>query len=287
MFFQLYYDISIFQVIWAIGFSMMLLACAIHLPFKAILVLGVIITVGHDVLHVINLKPGDPFVLLWTFIHQANFIEIFPGKSAFVPYPFLPWFGIMLLGYCLGEWYRKGFDASLRKKLLLRTGISALLLFAVLRYFNLYGDPSPWTEQKDPVFTFLSFINVTKYPVSLLYTLLTLGPVLIILSRIERAPTTAMRPLVAIGRVPLFYYILHFYLLHLAAVILYMIRSGKGLSEIDFHFNAGFGGLPRGEGYPLFVAYIAWIVVVLLLYPVCNWYNKYKSTHKHWWLSYL
>lgn len=287
MFFQLHYDLTIFQVIWAIGFSMVLLAATIHLPFTGILALGTVITFGHDTLHAINLQPGDPLAILWTFIHQSGFIEIFPDRFAMVPYPFLPWFGIMLLGYCMGEWYRKDFDAARRKRNLLRTGILALLLFLVLRYFNVYGDPAPWSEQKNMVYTLLSFINVTKYPVSLQYALLTLGPVLLILSWLEKIKAPVLHPFAVVGRVPLFYYILHFYLLHAGALILYLVFTGKSLSAIDFHFNTGFGGLPTGYGYALVWTYVAWISVVIILYPVCRWYNQYKSTHKHWWLSYL
>lgn len=287
MLFQFYYDVLIFQVIWVIGFCMVLLSALIYLPFRAILGLGLLITFGHDLLHLIQPQPGGRFAVLWTFTHQSNFIELSPGVSAFVPYPFLPWLGIMLLGYCLGEWYTKSFDADTRKKLLMRTGICAILLFIALRALNIYGDPAPWSEQKNAVYTFLSFINVTKYPVSLQYALITLGPVLIILSWFEKGSSPALRPFGVIGRVPLFYYILHFYLLHLGALILYMINTGKGLSEVDFHFSAGFGGLPPGYGYPLVAGYIAWILVVLILYPVCNWYNNYKSTHKSWWLGYL
>ena len=287
MFFNLFYDVTAFQVIWAIGFSMVVLAAVIRLPFNAILGLGLIITIGHDLLHEITLQANDPMVVLWSFVHQFNIIELAPGVTAMVLYPFLPWFGIILLGYCLGEWYRKGFDPAVRKKLLLRTGLFAILLFVVLRTFNLYGDPTSWSEQKNAVYTFLSFLNVTKYPVSLQYALVTLGPVLILLSLLERINTPVLRPFSIVGRVPLFYYILHFYLLHLGAILLLMMRTGKALSEIDFHFNAGFGGLPPGEGYPLFGAYVAWITVVLLLYPLCSWYNNYKNTHKHWWLSYL
>lgn len=287
MFFQLYYDVTIFQVIWAIGFSMVLLAAIIHLPFTGILALGTVITFGHDILHAINLQPGHPLAILWTFIHQSGFIEIFPDRFAMVPYPFLPWLGIMLLGYCMGEWYRKDFDAAHRKKNLLRTGIFALLLFLVLRYFNVYGDPAPWSEQKNAVYTLLSFINVTKYPVSLQYTLITLGPVLIILSWLEKTKAPVLHPFAVVGRVPLFYYILHFYLLHAGALILYLVSTGKSFSAIDFHFNAGFGGLPIGYGYALPWTYVAWISVVIILYPVCRWYNQYKSTHRHWWLSYL
>lgn len=287
MFFQLHYDVIIFQVIWAIGMSMVLLSLAIRLPFNAILAMGLIITFGHDLLHAITLTVNDPFVILWTFIHQVNFIELTPGTSALVPYPVLPWFGILLLGYCLGEWYIKDFNDARRRKLLVRTGVSAILLFLLLRSFNLYGDPSPWTEQKSPMYTLLSFLNVTKYPVSLQYTLVTLGPVLIGLSLLERIKTDALRPLIVFGRVPLFYYVLHFYLLHLGALILYIANSGKNISEIDFHFNAGFGGLPVGYGYPLIAAYIAWLAVVLILYPVCKAYNRYKSNHRSWWLSYI
>lgn len=286
-FFQLYYDVTIFQVIWAIGMSMVLLSFTIRLSLQTILVIGLLITFGHDLLHAITLTADDPFVVVWTFIHQSNFIELTPGISALVPYPVLPWFGILLLGYCLGEWYTKKFDDKRRRQLLVRTGLSAILLFVVLRSFNLYGDPSPWSEQKNTLYTLLSFLNVTKYPVSLQYTLMTLGPVLIGLSLLERIRTDALSPFVVFGRVPLFYYVLHFYLLHLGALILYMINTGKDLPEIDFHFNAGFGGLPAGYGYPLIGAYLAWMAVVIILYPVCKAYNRYKTTHRYWWLSYV
>lgn len=287
MFFNLYYDVTVFQVIWAIGFSMVLLAGIIRLPFNAILALGFLITFGHDLLHGIRVQGNDPFALLWSFVHQFNIVEVSPGVSLFILYPFLPWFGILLLGYCLGEWFRKDFDPGLRRKLLLLTGVIAILLFIVLRSLNLYGDPSPWIEQGNAVYTFLSFLNVTKYPVSLQYALITLGPVLIILSCLEGISTPLLHPFSVVGRVPLFYYILHFYMLHLGAILLLMIRTGKDLGDINFHFNAGFGGLPPGEGYSLIAAYGAWLAVVVLLYPLCHWYNNYKRTHKHWWLSYL
>lgn len=287
MLFNLYYDVTLFQVIWAIGFSMVLLAAIIRLPFNAILAIGLLIVFGHDLLNSIQVQGNDPFALLWSFVHQFNIVELSPGVSFFILYPLLPWLGIMLLGYCLGEWFRKDFNPAKRKMLLFRTGVTAISLFVVLRSFNLYGDPFPWTEQSNAVYTFLSFINATKYPPSLQYVLITLGPVLLVLPWLERVKTPMLRPVAIVGRVPLFYYILHFYLLHLGAIGLLMIRTGKGLGDIDFHFNAGFGGLPPGEGYPLIGAYIAWLAVVLILYPLCRWYDNYKNTHKHWWLSYL
>ncbi len=287
MLFQLHYDVTIFQVIWAIGFGMVLLALAIRLPFEVVLGLGLIITFGHDALTAITLGAADPFVILWTFTHQPNLIELIPGASGFVAYPFLPWFGILLLGYCMGEWFTKGFSPEKRRSLLLRVGITAIVLFLVLRYFNLYGDPSPWSAQKNTLYTLLSFLNVTKYPASLQYALITLGPVLIALSLLEKVRVSTAHPLVVFGRVPLFYYVLHFYLLHLGALLLYMINTGSSVAQMDFHFMAGFGGLPVGYGYPLIAGYIAWITVVLILYPVCYAYNRYKTTHNQWWLSYL
>lgn len=285
--FNLYYDVVIFQVIWAIGFSMVLLAAAVHLPFRMILALGLLITLGHDLLHAIKLQADDPLIVLWTLVHQFNFVQLAPGVAALVPYPFLPWFGILLLGYCMGELYRSGFDISGRQEILKTIGIISIIAFFFLRYFNLYGDPSPWSEQKNFVYSVLSFLNVTKYPVSLQYTLITVGPVLILLSWLERVNTSWLKPFVIVGRVPLFYYILHFYLLHCGAILLLMLRTGKSLAEIDFHFNAGFGGLQPGEGYSIGVVYTAWIAVVLILFPLCKWYNHYKTTRKHWWLSYL
>jgi uncharacterized membrane protein len=287
MFFQLYYDVVMFQVIWAIGASMVAFALVIHLSFNAILISGLLITFGHDLLHKVDLQATHPFFVPWTFIHQANGIELFPGTTAWVNYPFLPWFGILLLGYCLGEWFRKDFDPTVREKRLLATGACAILLFLALRYFNGYGDPAPWAQQKNGLYTLLSFLNVTKYPPSLLYTLATLGPVLMVLPLLEKVHGAAARPFAVIGRVPLFYYILHFYLLHAGALFLHMSRSGLTLNEIDFHIKATFGGIPAGAGYALVWSYVAAITVVIILYPVCAWYYRYKRTHTHWWLSYL
>lgn len=285
--FNLSYDVIVMQVIWAIGFSMMVFSAIVRLPLKYILALGLAITFLHDILHLIRLQPDDPYVLLWTLIHQAGFVQATPTFGALVPYPFLPWLGILTLGYCLGEWYTKKYESAPRRKLLLSTGIGAIVLFVILRGFNIYGDPTQWSVQKDALYSFMSFINVTKYPVSLQYALVTLGPVLIILAWLEQVNGRALKPFGIIGRVPLFYYVLHFYLLHLGSIVLLMIRTGKSLPDIDFSFTAGFGGIPPGEGYPLIGAYIAWISVVLFLYPFCVWYDRYKSTHRRWWLSYL
>ncbi|MBA4057702.1 MAG: hypothetical protein C0490_23510, partial [Marivirga sp.] len=255
--------------------------------FVAILFTGILITFGHNLLHLIVLQPEDKMFLLYSLVHQGGFINVTPDRLFMIPYPFVPWLGMMTLGYCVGKWYSRGFDPALRKRLLFVTGLSAVFLFIILRITNIYGDPAPWATQRNAMFTLMSFLNTTKYPASLLYTLMTLGPVLIILSVMETSKNNLWRPFIVFGRVPLFYYVLHFYLIHLTSVIAYMILAGKRFSEMDFHFAVNFGGIPFGYGYSLFVTYLVWISVVLALYPFCKRYEQYKSTHKDWWLSYL
>jgi uncharacterized membrane protein len=279
------YDVLIFQVIWAIGASMTIMAALIHLPARAIVMGGLLIVFGHNLLDPIQLKVEDgALFVIWSLIHQPGFFTM--GTSFLVIYPVLPWLGIMMSGFGLGMLYAKDFDPDQRKRILLRIGIVAVSIFIIVRAINMYGDPAPWGFQKNFVFTLMSFINTTKYPPSLLYTLMTIGPVLIILSVMERVNIGALSPFLVFGRVPLFYYILHFYTLHAGAVVVHMIMNDVSFSELNFAFNGEFG-IPLEGRHPLIVAYIAWIAVVLLLYPLCRWYNRYKSSHSHWWLSYL
>ena len=285
--FNLYYDFIIFQVIWVIGASMIVLSALVYLPQKIILALGLILIFGHNLLDVIRLNPGEPGHFIWAIMQQSGFFPIASESVVLAAYPLLSWLGIMLTGYGIGFLYDKEFDATRRRRILIYSGIACLAVFIVLRFTNAYGDPSPWSIQKNLTFTFLSFLNVTKYPVSLLYTLLMMGPVLMLLPLLEKITTKAVEPLRIIGRVPLFYYILHFYLIHLSSLILYMINYGKSWSDLDFHFSAGFGGIPAGAGYGLPWVYVAWILIVTSLYPVCRWYHRYKTQHNQWWLGYL
>jgi uncharacterized membrane protein len=287
IFFNLYYDVVLFQVIWAIGISMIILSALIYLPYVVILGIGILITLGHNLFHFIVLEPGDKFFLLYSLFHQGGFVTIAPDHAFLIVYPFLPWLGMMILGYCLGKWYSSGFDASFRQKLLWITGLAAIFLFIILRMINLYGDPAPWSTQKNIIFTVMSFLNTTKYPASLLYTLMTLGPVLLVLAVLETVRIDRLKPLIVFGRVPMFYYILHFYLIHITSVVLYMVLENKKLPDMDFHFLVNFGGIPTGYGYPLFVTYIVWASIVFALYPLCKKFNHYKSTHNAWWLSYV
>lgn len=285
--FNFYYDLTFLQVIFVIGACMILLAALIHLPYKIIAAIGILLLLGHNAFDGNTLVADDPGFVWWSIFNQAGKIEIDPGHLVIAAYPVLPWLSIMILGYMIGSMYQTSFDSTKRKKYLLITGLSFIGLFIILRSMNVYGDPAHWSEQKNFIFSLMSFVNTTKYPVSLLYTFMTVGPVLIILSWMENVNLSRLKPIQVFGRVPLFYYILHFYLIHTTALLAYMITHNTSFAEINFHFQASFGGIPFGVGYPLAVVYLVWISVVIVLYPLCVRYNKYKSTHTHWWLSYL
>jgi len=286
--FNFYYDLIIFQVIWAIGASMIVMAGLIYLNETVLIILAAAFLFGHNLLDAIQLTPKDAGYWPWMFFYQFGFTPLANGSAILVPYPVLPWLSIMLGGYVLGRLYRPTVTASDRQRYLVIAGTSAILLFIALRSVNIYGDPAPWSVQKNGMYTFMSFLNTTKYPASLLYTLMTLGPVLIVLAIVEKIQTTIFQPFVVFGRVPMFYYILHFYFIHIFALTAYLYTTGKSWNDLDFHFSKSFGGIVSGDGgYSLGIAYLAWASIVLLLYPLCRAYNRYKSTHTHWWLSYL
>lgn len=284
--FNFIFDALLFQVIWAIGASMVMMAALIHLPARAIWITGLVIVFTHGLLDLIPITADHgAWFVIWGFLNRTFFF--FDGSPiVMVPYPVLPWLGIMMSGFGVGLIFRPQFDAAKRKKYLLSIGAAAVTLFIVLRLINTFGDPSPWSVQKDNLFTLLSFINVSKYPPSLLYTLMTLGPVLMILSWMETANLTLLKPLNVFGRVPLFYYILHFMLIHASAVFIYAVANHVSFANLTFRFTQDFG-IPAEGRYGLPGTYMAWFCIVLFLYPLCVWYNRYKSTHKHWWLSYL
>jgi uncharacterized membrane protein len=263
------------------------MAALIHLGERVVLIIGLVLVFGHNAFDGFRLQPGEPGFALWTFINQAGLIPVTPDRFFIVPYALIPWLGIMLTGYGIGFWFTREFDPVERSTYLLRTGISSIVLFVLLRFLNVYGDPAPWAPQKNAVFTVMSFFNCTKYPVSLLFTLITVGITFILLWLMEKVKGMNFKPLIVFGRVPLFYFILHFYLAHFLSLVLLMISTGKSFSEIDFHFSKGFGGIPPNTGVTLPWVYVAWIGVVLICYPICKKYNDFKSTRSYWWLSYL
>lgn len=285
--FNLFYDFVIFQVIWVIGASMIVLAALVYLSQRVILAIGLVLVFGHNLFDLMQVQPGDSGYVPWAILQQSGTGSLWSGNSTLIAYPLIPWLGIMLTGYGVGFIFNRNFDPLKRKKILLNAGITAILLFVILRFTNLYGDPRGWSVQKNALFTLMSFVNTTKYPVSLLYTLMTLGPILIIMAWMENWKTNFLEPARIVGRVPLFYYILHFYLIHLTALCVFMITTGTSWSDVNFHFPKTFGGIPPGVGYTLGWVYVAWISIVIALYPLCKWYHHYKSKHNQWWLGYL
>ena len=207
-----------FIVIWVLGLSMIALAAAIHLPGKWIFIIGLLILAGHNLLDGVHVQGNTLAAFGWALVHDQN-VFTWAGKTVLVGYPVLPWIGIIMLGYCFGGLYSPVFTAEKRKKWLINIGVGAVLLFFVIRFANFYGDPGHWSKQDNFLKTFLDFISTTKYPPSLLYALMTLGPSILFLAFTERANNTLSKFISIYGRVPMFYYILHIYLLHAAAMI--------------------------------------------------------------------
>lgn len=275
-------------VIWALGISMVFLAGLIYLPYWAIFTIGIVMVAGHNLLDNIHV-PGNSWAGFgWAFLHEQRPFE-FNGFLLLVGYPIIPWVGVMALGYCLGKVFGKGYPAPQRKKLLLTLGLGLIALFIIIRAINVYGDAHTWSTQASPVYTFLSFLNTTKYPPSLLYLLMTIGPALVFLSLFERTPGRLGEKVVIIGRVPMFYYILHLYLIHLLAMFATSF-SGHQWGDMILNNALWTGRVAQLEGYgfSLGITYLVWVLVVVLLYPLCKWYDQYKRSHRdQWWLSYL
>jgi len=271
------------DVIWVIGLCMILFAAIMFLPFRAILAFGLISVAFHNTLDMIYFENGTVPTLFWDLFHREGLVEVSSYFSIFIVYPLMPWIGVMSLGYCLGKVFQDR-SPEQRRRILLIIGISCILLFGLLRSFNGYGDPERWSQYSPTLFSLMSFINTTKYPPSLLYLLMTLGPSLIFLALTEGISGKIARFFIVFGRVPLFFYLVHLYLLHTAALIATLFlfswsETTKALNTIpDF---------PPGYGFGLPVVYAAWIATVLILYPLCSRYNNFKSKHQYWWLSYV
>ena len=280
-----YFSMSFLQVIWAIGLSMVVLSVLQFLPYLLLLCLGLLIIFGHNMLD--NISIDHPFwqSLLWSVLHKPGSFQVTHTFMIVITYPFLPWLGIMILGYSLGKIFLPGVQPVFRKKLLISIGMSAIVLFIILRWTNLYGDMHLWSIQKTSIFTVFDFVKTTKYPPSLLFTLMTLGPALIFLAFAEKISNRLKDRIIVFGKVPFFYYICHVFLIHTLSWLLFF-ATGHRWAELDFtHFRDA--SIPFGIGYPLWVAYVVWIFVIIVLYFPCRWYSRYKQTHTNWWLSYL
>lgn len=285
--FNFYYDVTLLSVLWLFGSCMMMLSLIIYLSDRTLLAIALLILVAHDLSVLVDVNPASGWFPLWTILFRIGFLPVTPSLAFVVSYPVIPWLGVMLLGYSIGKWYSPSIDSQQRKTWLRQTGWTFIVAFVVLRFVNLYGDPAAWSVQKNAWFTFLSFINTSKYPVSLLFLLMTLGPLLLALSYFDGREFRWSKPFVIFGRVPLFYFIGHFFLIHSVALILFMQKTGKTWDEIDLHFAKSFGGITPEGGYTLPWVYVAWVAVVLAMYPLCAWYAGIKRKSNSSWLSYL
>jgi uncharacterized membrane protein len=259
-------------ILWAIGGSMVVLAALVHLPPRALAIVALAVVVLHD-----SADAFQPDSWLWTLLHQRGVILAGPVVVV-VGYPLVPWFAVMALGFALGP--IMALDARRRRRWLLSLGLATTAAFLVLRTATVYGDPQPWTPPG-----VLSFLRCTKYPPSLLFLLMTLGPALLALAWLDGRRFARAGPLLVFGRVPLFYFLLHLYLIHGLAVVLAVARYGH--AGFLFGSPPSADTYPAGYGYPLWVVYLAWMGVVAACYPLCRWFAGVTSRRRDWWLSYL
>lgn len=285
--FNIAFPMFFFITIWALGLSMVVLAGLIHLPVKAILAISIILIAGHNLFDGVHVPGNSPGAFGWALLHDQQFF-MWHHEQLLVGYPIIPLMAIMSLGYCVGSWYKSGYDAAKRQKNLLIVGLCMIANFIILRFINIYGDPVAWSAQKDGFFTFLSFLKVNKYPPSLDYVLMTIGPAFLFLSFTEKAKGKIVDVVSVYGRVPMFYYLIHIYIIHLVAMISSAFRPGQDWTLWIMKKPIWFTHDLRGYGFSLPIAYLIWIAIVVGLYPLCKRYDAYKQANKQkWWLSYL
>jgi len=282
--FEIHFRILLFQVIAAIGFGFIIIALIMKLPVRILGEIALVIIFGHNLLS--QAMAGGDFLLKPVLSPMVNFTtyQVTPDFIFIIGYPLLPWFGIMLAGFVDGRFFER--QADERKRLFLRIGLTTLVLFVVIRFTNYYGDPSLWSVQKNHLYTLLSFVNTSKYPPSLLFTLMTLGIMFLLLSFTEGVRNKVTGILSVFGKVPFFYYLVHLYLIHSLTLVI-MFLQGFHLSDLSFA-PFRFGRPQTESGIELWLVFLVWLGVVALLYPFCKWYGNYKFTHREkGWLRYL
>jgi uncharacterized membrane protein len=284
--FNVDYRVTMLTVLWALGWSMVFLSALVYLPTRVVTAIGVVMIATHNLLDPISAASLGAFAPLWSILHAPGFIIQGSEHVVFEAYPLIPWIGVAAVGYGLGSIY--DWDADRRRAFLMRLGLGLTAAFVILRAMNVYGDPVPWSAQLSPMFSVLSFLNTNKYPPSLLFLLMTLGPALLLLRWVDAKTPGWLRPAHVIGKVPLFYFLLHFFVIHLLAVIVCYIRYG----DAHWMFESPTLGQfpitqPPGWPAPLPIVYAIWVGVVVAVYPLCRWFAGVKQRRREWWVSYL
>ena len=261
------YSVIGLQTIWAIGISMILLGVVIWMPYSAILALGLLIVFGHNALdfYESQFPPNHSYPMFYSFLHHPGFYSLTPNHNLLILYPFVPWTGLMMLGYCFGKLFTR-YEGADRRRIMTRLGLGIILFFIALRATNLYGDAQHWSQQKNGVFTVFSFINTVKYPPSLLYMCMTIGPAILFVAWWGTVKNSITKFITVFGKVPFFYYVLHFFLIHLLSMAAFFTRGhsfAQGIHSLDEGPFPPFNFIIPGEGYSLWVVYIIWIFVVV------------------------
>ena len=282
--FDLGFHLYLFQVIAAIGFGFVVLSFLSRLSPKIVGGIGLFIIASHNILPLIPIEQGSLLKTILTPLFSTTAIPLTEKTTLVMGYPPIPWIGILLIGFGVGVLFNR--PQNERKSIFLKIGLISIALFFVLRFINIYGDPAPWSAQKNSLFTVLSFINITKYPPSLIFCLLTLGGMFLILAMSEQIENRFTNIVSVYGRTPMFFYLIHWYIVH-PLLILILFVQGFSLAEMDF--ASGNFGRPRGteSGIGLWGVYLIWISIVLLLYYPCKRYGAYKAIQKSKWLKYI
>jgi uncharacterized membrane protein len=284
LFFDPGYHTILFEVIATIGFGFIILGLLLNVSVKTIGIIGLLILLCHNLVPLIPLTDHSIGKTIVSLLFNQTAIPLLSNRVFVMAYPPIPWLGIMLAGFATGKFFE--WPEKKRQDQFIRLGFIALVLFIVLRFINVYGDPVAWSTQKTAVFTFLSFMNVTKYPPSLQFCLATLGIMFFILAVSEKSKSRLSQIVSVYGKVPLYYFLIHFFLIHLLMLGLMFLQ---GVSWSQMNFASGSFGRPKEmhSGVALWVVYLIWIGVVVMLYKPCLWFGKYKSEHRQWWLRYI
>jgi uncharacterized membrane protein len=276
------FRVTFLLVLWGLGWAMITLAALVRFPIVVPAVFGLTLILGHNLLDGVQPASLGAFRGLWLVLHQPGLL-VGPPNFVLVAYPLIPWVGVTAAGYAFGAVMT--WEPERRRAFLLRVGLAACLAFVALRWINVYGDPFRWSDRRSAL---LSFLNTTKYPPSLLFLLMTLGPALLFLRAVDGGAPRWLRPAIAFGRVPLFYFAMHIVLIHVLAIIVCWFRYG----EVHWMFES-----PTPDRYPvtqppgwpmsLPIVYGVWMIVVLTLWPLCRWFASLRARRSDWWLSYL
>lgn len=270
-------------VIWAIGWCMVLMAPLVRLRVWIVGTIGVAIMFGHNLIA----PPGDSVSRLGSVLYYgiaAGPLDVGGGVSLMVLYSIVPWIGVMAAGYGFSRIV--GLEPAKRDRLCLAIGLAAVALFGVLRGFNLYGDPSPWSAS-GRLPAPLAFLNTTKYPASLSFLLMTLGPAIAAIPLLEKMRGVVAEAIALFGRVPFFYYLLHIPLIHILAIGVSLVRSGAAIPWLFTNHPMNPGPQPPGYRWSLGLLYVVWAIAVGLLYAACRWFDGFKARRRDWWLRYI